>query len=156
MADAGGWAAFGSDLAATVIGVIIGVPFALWLNRRTVTHAEQVRTDAGQARVVQALASLSRSLGDNRQRLQAVVRERERDETPFPLVLDVSTWAAVGGQLVGSLHDPDLLSRLAHHYDRLGQLRRLNEHIFEITVGVASALATAETARKALAAEYTN
>jgi hypothetical protein len=153
--EAGGWAAFGSDLAATVIGVLIGVPFALWLNRLNVTHAEKVRAAAERARIVEGLASLGRSLDGNLRRLQAVVQERARDQMFFPLVLDVSTWEAVGVQLVGSLNDPDLLSRLAHHYDRLEQLRRLNEHIFEVTVGVASALATAETVRKALAEEYT-
>jgi hypothetical protein len=58
--------------------------------------------------------------------------------------------------LAGSLKDPALLSRLAHHYDRLEQLRRLNEHLFDVLAGMASSLTSAEKVRQALATEYTN
>jgi len=62
----------------------------------------------------------------------------------------------LGPHLAGSLEDPDLLSRLAHHYDRLEQLRRLNEHLFDVVAGMASTITSADSVRQALAKEYTN
>jgi len=106
------WSAFWPNLASTILGVAFGVPIALKLNRGNVTHAERVRAAAERARIVESLASLRRSLEGNKQRLQTLLQALERDQMPFPLVLDVSTWDALAAQLAGSLKEPDLLSRL--------------------------------------------
>jgi len=58
----GFWAAFWPNLASTFIGVGLGVPVALQLNRLNVSHSDRVRVAADKARVVEALASLRRSL----------------------------------------------------------------------------------------------
>jgi hypothetical protein len=152
----GFWTDFWPNFVSTLIGVGLGVPVALQLNRLNVTHADRVRVAAETARVLEALTSMRRSLEGNLSRLQALLKERERGGLSYPLTLDVSTWDVLGVQLAGTIKDPVLLSRLAHHYDRLEQLRRLNERLFDVVAGVASTLTSAETVKQALANEYTN
>ena len=130
---------FISNLAATVIGLLVGIPVALELNRRQQAseeaRAEQTRAKEISARKARILQLLRNELDINRQLIlhrkgsgpsgkRAVLLPGLKDEV----------WRAFsdGGELQW-LQSPDLLDSIATAYHSVRSIIYLEERYFEAT-----------------------
>lgn len=115
----------------TAVGVLAGVPFALWIVRLggELTAAQAIAEAAARRRTV--LGVLTVELADNLEQLRGERSKRPRPD-PVPLLRD-ETWRALadGGQLRW-IEDPELIGRLARAYHRIGTTTLLERQILEL------------------------
>jgi len=127
--------AFWSNLCATVLGVVFGLPAAIYINRllSVAQRRHEATTEAN--RRDDAIDVLIRSCRWNEKRLE-VMRTFARDGRVMRNAdLQVTTWDAVGPVLTPICPSPELLQQLSHHWLRLHRLERLNDEVFAREVG---------------------
>ncbi|MBF6989294.1 hypothetical protein [Cupriavidus sp. IK-TO18] len=140
------WAGFWPNVAATFLGVIAGVPVALWLNRLSIRQAN-ARLRAGELEHLRVgLEAVLTAFNHNRPRIRALL-EMPTDQFPLDLELDTSAWEVSRDQIVPVLREADLQRRIAYHFDRLQSLARLSALYLETVTGVTSALSGIEQKR---------
>lgn len=127
--------AFWPNLAATVIGVALGLPVALYLNRQ-LTKQMRAHEAAEKKRLLSdAISTLIESCGYNIRVLNNISDlARDGDVMRNP-DLRTTTWDTLSGLLVSHLNNPDLLQVASHHWLRLKRLENLNNHAFAMHTG---------------------
>ena len=85
------WDAFWPNVASTVLGVILGLPAALWLNRQAVAHGERIRIASERAKVAQALSVVAQAMKHNAEQLTNLVTILSGDKAQFDLPLDTGS-----------------------------------------------------------------
>jgi hypothetical protein len=144
------WVAFWPGLAAIVAGIVIGLPFALWLNSYTESIGQQAKQSEERQRLNDGLVAVRAAIDFNRTQLQQFAKNLESHVVPFDLGLDVSAWDVSKAEIVPHMRDPDLQRRLAYHFSGLAALTRLNGLYLDQTVGVPSALGGSDNTRATL------
>lgn len=142
--------AFWPNLASTVLGLIFGLPIALWTNRRIVAHAEGQKEREDKAALLHTLDVISRALEFNRTRLEHVLDTISGGTVPFDTALDCSAWDASKDGFNPTLTDPQLRQALAYHFSRMQAIARLNEVYLNQFIGIASALQGSKDNREGL------
>lgn len=144
------WSAFWPNVAATLVGVVVGVPIALYLNSLA-GKASHARAKAdGAARLRNAVLSLSSALDHNELKISALKANLEQARAVFELGIDVAAWEATRSQVIENLDDPGLYRRLALYHSDLQNLSRLCVMYLDMVAGIASALGGVEGTRDAL------
>lgn len=118
------WTGFWPNIAATFLGVIAGVPAALWLNRLSVQQANARLQAEEQRRLRVGLEAVLTACSHNQQRME-VLLSMPVGQSPLDLELDTSAWEASKQQILPVLRDADLQCRIAFHFDRIKTLSRL-------------------------------
>jgi hypothetical protein len=144
------WSGFWPNLASTLVGVIVGVPIALWLNKLAGGAAERRQSAEQRARLRKGLQGLLAAFCHNRQRLQVLIETLTHDKAPFDPALDTAAWEASREEIVPCLQSPDLQRRIAFHFSRLSSVSRLCSVYLDLAAGVASAIGGVENTRSAL------
>ncbi len=144
------WSGFWPNLASTFVGVIVGVPIALWLNSLSGRAAGRARKAEEHARLRTGLLAVLAALAHNRGRLGALLDVLQKHEALFDVTLDTAAWEASRDEIVPFLRSADLHRRVAFHFDRLRSLARLCSLYLDMIAGVASALGGVEKTRGAL------
>lgn len=127
--------AFWPNLVSTIIGVALGVPIALYLNRE-LTNQSRVHEATRQATQLASAADvLIESCDYNIRVLGAIATLSADGEIMRRPDLRTTTWDALCGVVSSHLEDPELLQLLSHHWLRLKRLEELNAHIFSMHVG---------------------
>lgn len=122
--------AFWPNLASTVLGVVLGVPVALLLNRRFLVHQQKVERTEQSKRLGNAVDVLVDACEYNSKVLCRIAELALSGSAMRNVDLRLTTWDAVGAMLSGSFSDPELLQMLSHHWLRLKRLEDLNYEIF--------------------------
>ncbi len=142
--------AFWPDFASTVLGLFLGLPLALWAERRIASYSQRIKRQEEQRQFAVALQILTQTLTANRDRLRDLIRRLESGRVPFDTELDTSTWEAVKSEVTQHLQDPLLQGRIAYHFSRLGSVARLNNLYLNYAAGIAAAVGGSEKTRDAL------
>lgn len=144
------WSSFCPNIVSTVVGIVIGVPIALWINSQAASVGERTRVEQERERLQRGLTVVLAAIDFNRERLQEFNAVLPNDQVPFDVGLDVSAWDVSRDEIVPFLKNPDLQRRLAYHFSQFGTLARLSTLYLDQVVGVASALQGADRTRTAL------
>ncbi len=128
------WTNFWPNLAATVIGVALGLPFAFWLNRKAVAWGENARRKDERDEISNCLLAIRLTITTNLTRLKAYQAAVSTDNTLFDTGFDTSAWAALQGGLTSELADPELRQELARFFTRLSRLGVLNDRLGELLI----------------------
>lgn len=150
------WASFWSGLASTVIGIVIGVPVALWLAHYGAAIQEHARRTEEEGRLERALLSVAVAVRHNAERTRSLAESLQLHQVPFDAGVDISAWEATKHEIVPLLKDAELQRRIAHHFTRIETIRRLATLLLDQSVGVASALQDAPRVREALRTHLLN
>jgi hypothetical protein len=143
--------AFWPSTAATLVGLIVGLPVALALNRAWLSHTSRPQRAENERRLRDALHVLAAALNDNTERL-VVLQEKLRNRLcPFDSGLDIASWEVVKPAVLQHLPDPRLQSRLARHFAELASVSRLTAQYLGYVAGAEAALGGIEAAREKLA-----
>jgi len=127
--------AFLPNLASTLVGIVLGVPIALYLNNRLMSEqnwnvsVERVRRLDDAVKVLAGACQYNVKVLENMAELALAGKVLRNPD------LRITTWDTVGAILTPTSLDPDLLQTLSHHWLRLQRLERLNEEIFAREVG---------------------
>lgn len=122
--------AFWPNLTSTVLGVVLGVPVALLLNRRFFEHQQKIQRMEQRKRLESAVDVLVEACEYNSKVLYHIAELTLSGRAMRNVDLRLTTWKAVGAMLSGSFSDPELLQMLSHHWLRLKRLEDLNKEIF--------------------------
>ncbi len=144
------WSGFWPNLASTLIGVIVGLPIALWLNALAGRAATARRQSEDQTRLHDALKAVVAAQAHNQLRLQALRSALASAQALFDVGLDTAAWEAARDQIAPVLRNPELHRRIALHFGRLGTLSRLCSTYLDMVAGIASAIGGVEHTRDAL------
>lgn len=116
------------NLLATVIGIAVGLPIALWVNRvaqRNSNRDEDARLARERAETEWSILNiLHRELKDNEPGLVGAGAGTIRQFHYF-----TGRWQAiVGGGGIQSIGDPEIVAAIAHTYERIDALNQLAVH----------------------------
>jgi hypothetical protein len=142
--------AFWPNFASTVLGLVLGLPLALWTNRLIISHGERLKRAEEQQRLTKALDTLTRALLFNRERLQTFAQKINNSLAPFDVAIDYSAWEASRSEITPYLRDPELQQRIAYHFSRLASVAKLNDMYLHYAAGIGAALGGSENTRDAL------
>ena len=144
------WSGFWPNVAATLIGVVLGVPIALYLNTLAgrATHART--KEEGAVRLRNALSSLISSIAHNEAKLSSLQASLQQSRAVFDLGVDTAAWEATKSQVIENLENPDLYRRLALHHSNLQNLSRLCVMYLDMVAGIASAIGGVKGTRDSL------
>jgi hypothetical protein len=135
------------NLTATIVGVVIGLPVALFVNRQLTKEGDQRASKLERVRVATGLGVLRRSLQYNRKVLDNIATLAREGTVMRDPDLQSDTWDAVGSILTPILDDPRMLQRVSHHWQRLKRIEELNREIFDRNFGLRSAIPDTGSAR---------
>jgi hypothetical protein len=118
------WESFWPELAATLVGVVVGVPLALLINRWTYGWQQKRARAAAAQRLATALTVVLESLTWNRDRAKKLGQVEESEEI-LDSGLEVGRWEVVRDQVVAELGDAELQGKLAYFFSQVSALDRL-------------------------------
>jgi hypothetical protein len=117
---------FWADFWPTVMGVILGIPAALWLDRRTQRRAEKQQRDERADR----LAEVARLLRDSVRSNGAALRELAQTEaTNVEAIseIELASWEALHDEAFDLIPSMELRRDLARHFERVARISSMNE-----------------------------
>jgi hypothetical protein len=141
---------FLADTAATVLGLFVGLPLAMWANRKLAERGEERRREEEQLRLAHALEVVSHALSHNRLRFEFLSLVLADTHATFDPALDYSAWEATRGEIAPLLRNSELQQRLAYHFARIRSLTDLHKDYLNYFVGIPGTLAGAEAAKTRL------
>lgn len=122
--------AFWPNMAATLFGVVFGIPIALFINRHFFEHQRKFESAQTTRRLGDAIAVLVGACQYNVRVLDAMRECSLSGRVMHNPDLRLTTWDAVGGILANNCPDPELLQMLSHHWARLIRIQALSDEIF--------------------------
>lgn len=122
--------AFWPNLAATLIGVVVGVPIALLLNERILHRQRKLQASDELRQVHNAINILVDACRYNIKLLESMAKEAQVGRVMHKPDLRTTTWDAVGSILSTGTSDAVLLQLLSHHWLRLQRIQALSDEIF--------------------------
>lgn len=122
--------AFWPSLAATVIGVALGLPVALYLNRKITSQARAHEAAEKKKMLSDAISNLIEACAYNIRILNNISKLARDVEVMRNPDLRTTTWDTLSGILVSGLNDPGLLQISSHHWLRLKRFEDLNSQVF--------------------------
>ncbi len=99
-----------------MLGLVVGLPLALWTNRWIVTHGERLKSHEEQARLDRALSVLAGALKFNRTKFVIVSKVLDEGNASLDIGVDYSAWDASRSEVTPYLGDPELQQRIAYHF----------------------------------------
>lgn len=142
--------AFWPNAAATVIGIVLGLPFALWINRLALRNAEHSTLSNQVHRLNHALQVLISAMESNQGLLSEYVTVLSESKVSWHLNLDVSAWDTIKTDIIAELTDPDLRRQLAFHFMKLDALRKLNNDYLGFAFGTNASMSGSEKTRESI------
>jgi hypothetical protein len=117
---------FWPQLAATFIGVVAGIPAAVFVNRKLGERSERDRLEFDRTRLQNILVQLQRSLARNAEIIPQVVERIGAGSVYVVTHFDVARWSLISDQASRLIADPVLVGDLAEVY---AQVQRLNDAV---------------------------
>jgi len=122
---------FFPELVATVIGVGLGVPLGLWLNRR----ASELQRRQEEKRIKQRRLWLLKALQEEVEHDQELLGQLESElkKGGVPLYsLDTDMWEFVGGQVAEAISSEKILTRASRLYFEFDHMKRKIDALFQL------------------------
>ena len=147
------WLSSLSNFLAVFLGLIIGIPISLWLDRKLTFIRERDKTREEQQRLYQTLNILSQSFSNNCAQMESLIDTVKKGWGKENLEIDYSAWDAVKSEIVQYLHNPELQYRLSHHFARMKYLVKVSDKYHDFKFGIESAV-IAKKRCKRIVSEY--
>lgn len=132
------WETFWPQLWATIAGIALGLPVALWLDRR----AKQTTSKAARERTIEELRLVHGTIELNNLALQELLEKVAKAPVEFAPAphLAVDVWDAVRDHITLSGSDRDLVVHLTDYFEWIAHFVRDYDRLLDVTIGSAAAL----------------
>lgn len=144
------WPGLWSNGIATLIGVAVGVPIALRIDRNRRASGSRADQAADAERLRRVIEALRSAIDGNSAVLDGLADSVRRKKVPLDVSFNVAVWEAVRPDVVRLIDDPDLQVRLATYFEDLGEMTRIQLHLIDTTVGVAASISGSDEVRELL------
>ena len=142
--------AFWPNLAATLVGVALGLPIAMWVNRLALKGTERTTQKVQSQRVHHALQVLVSAMEANGGLLREYAQVLSVGQLKWQLGLDVSAWDAIKADFVAELTDPSLRREVAFHFSQLVVLTALNQEYLAFNFGTNASMSDSNKTRNSI------
>lgn len=142
--------AFWPNLAATLVGVVLGVPIALWVNRIADGAAKNAELSDKKKQLLNACNVIESVLKFNYARVVQYPEILRSRQIAWNLGLNTTTWHAVSVDFSSELTPPELRSRMSHQFGNVATLLWLNEQFLSFSFGVNASMSNASTVKDSL------
>ncbi|MGY2438198.1 hypothetical protein [Pseudomonas sp. SDO52101_S400] len=122
--------AFWPNLAATLVGIVLGVPIALALNELVLRRQRRLQTVDQHRQVRGAIEVLVAACRYNIGVLDTIRSAAERGKAMHSPDLRLTAWDVVSPVLCTNVSDSEILQMLSHHWLRLKRVQALCDEIF--------------------------
>jgi hypothetical protein len=139
--------AFWPNLAATLVGVALGLPIAMWVNRLALRGVERTAKRNQAQRVDHALHVLISAMQANGESLRKYTTVLAEAKVSWRLGLDVSAWDAIKTDFIAELTDPSLRREVAFHFSQLAIFTALNQAYLEFNFGTNASMSGSQATR---------
>jgi len=141
---------FWPNAAATLAGIVFGLPVALWINRLALKNSERSTLSNQAQRLEHALQVLNAAMESNHSLLSNYAAVLSESKVSWHLNLDVSAWDAIKTDVVAELTEPELRRQLAFHFMKLDALRNLNTEYLGFAFGTNASMEGSEEVRECI------
>lgn len=142
--------AFWPNAAATLVGIVFGLPIAMWVNRLALRGAERASLKSQSQCLDHALQILVSAMETNQGILQEYTQVLSESKVHWRLSLDVSAWDAIKTDFIGELTDPSIRRQLAFHFAQLLILTNLNQEYLGFAFGTNASMSGSEKTRESI------
>jgi uncharacterized protein YacL (UPF0231 family) len=125
------WTLFFPELVATVIGVGLGVPLGLWLNRRASELQRRQEEKRIKQRKLRLLKALQKEVEHDQELLNQLEGELKTGKVPL-YSLDTDMWEFVGGQVAEAISSEEILTRTSSLYFEFDHMKRKIDALFQL------------------------
>lgn len=125
------WAFFLPTLVATIVGVTLGIPIGLWLNRRASEYQRHREEEQAGQRKLSVLKALQEEAAHNLDLLNQIEDQLNKNEVPF-YSLDTDMWALLGGEVAQAVTSENILTRVSLLYFEFDHMKRKLDAVFQI------------------------
>ena len=133
----GFWDQFFPGFLATLVGVALGIPTGLSIERRSHRQAARREQQDAEARLKNALAIVRESIERNHEALEKLSTVVETGWVRPDTDLGVASWIAVQKEVLSGLTErPELRASLASFFEGIERLIALHRFLVEQNVGV--------------------
>ncbi|MFZ3283952.1 hypothetical protein [Pseudomonas sp.] len=122
--------AFWPNLAATLIGVVLGVPIALALNELVLRRQRRVQAEDQHRQAIGSIEVLVAACRYNIGVLETIRVAAEEGKVMHSPDLRLTAWEVVSPVLCTIVSDSEALQMLSHHWLRLKRIQALSDEIF--------------------------
>jgi hypothetical protein len=138
----GFWQAFWPNFASTVLGVLIGIPIALLINRQASKLSDRSRIKLENQQLHDALIIVRRSIKHNRGELNKILNYSSGYSVAKFLEtdLDITVWDTVHNTIMEYLRYIHPKRKLNAYYSKLSRLDEINRLMFEYHSGSLSSI----------------
>lgn len=144
------WTSFWPNLASTVIGIIIGFPVAVWLNKLALSHAATKQAESDKADLHRTLNAIGDSIDHNIEKLNHLLQSVGSGQFLLDTSFDTASWQAYNAQLARLNSDIDLNKQLISYNERIVNLSSINSKLCSNYLGLESSLSGADKVRQFL------
>lgn len=131
----GFWEAFLPNFVATILGVVLGLPAAIYVNRKLSAYQHRHEAEASARKFSDIAGVIIRSLNYNKQLLGSMSELCKTAQVMRNPDLQLTTWDAVGDSFASVCTEPGLIQVLSHHWLRLSRLSEINREMFDRVTG---------------------
>lgn len=125
------WTLFFPGLVATLIGVALGIPLGLWVNRQASQFQRRQEEKQATQRKLAVLKALQEEVGHNLALLNQLEGELKSNQVPF-YSLDTDRWGFLGGELAQIVSPETVLTRVSRLYFEFDHMKRKIDALFEL------------------------
>lgn len=144
------WISFWPSLASTVIGIIIGFPVAVWLNKLALSYTVKKQQESNKIDLHRTLNVLSASIDHNTQKLSHLLQAVGGGHCLIDAGFDTASWQAYNSQLTKLNSNIELNKQLISYHERIINLTAINSKLCENYLGIESSLSSADKVREYL------
>ena len=144
------WTDVASGLISTVVGVGLGVPVGLWLNRRALRASEQSADVDRRARVAELLGVASDAVEHNAQMLRGHLQHLSNNRIAISPAFHTATWEAISADVIRDVRQPALRHALSFHFAAVSQWKELNDRYVDYAVGMLATTSMADRMKETL------
>ncbi len=147
------WSTLWPALVATIGGVVVGLPIALWVNRLALRQARRREEADRKKALARAASALRESITWNGEKATSLAADIQGGKISIQTPLEAERWEAVKSEFVRTAQDPKLQGQVAYFFDQVRRAAQTADRRFEFTLGVSSATANAAQVDAALKAQ---
>ena len=151
VADSSFWSALWPALAATIVGVALGLPIALWINRIALGQSSRNEEAERKVALARVCVALRESVTWNADKANGMALELNAGSLGVDSPLETERWEAIKPEFVRVTQDPELQSRVAFFFDQVRRASVLADRLFDVRIRVSSTDAHAAQAEQVLA-----
>lgn len=142
------WISFWPNLASTVIGIIIGFPVAIWLNKLALSHSVKKQQEADKVDLHRTLNALGGSIDHNKEKLWSLLQTVSGGRFLIDTDFDTASWQAYNAQLSRLNNNIELNKQLISYHERIVNLTAINSKLCSNYLGIESSLSSADKVRE--------